>query len=82
MKSREDFDEKEAIFMNPKLIAKAKTLKSAKEIEELAKKEGISISKEQAEKFFAELHPADKELTDEELNNVSGGSCFCAQTLV
>ena len=54
------------------MIEKAKTAKSAEELLEMAKAENIELSAEQAAKAFAELNKTD-ELSDEELDNVSGG---------
>ena len=51
---------------------KAKAAGSASELKALAKAEGISLTDAEAEKHFARLHHTG-ELSDEELNNVSGG---------
>jgi bacteriocin-like protein len=67
--------------MDPKLVAKIKTAKSAKELSELAHKEGIQLSDDQAEHVYAKYHAGEKELSKEELSNVSGGSCDTAEEL-
>ena len=54
------------------LIEKAKTAKTAEELLEMAKEESIEMSAEQAAEYFATIH-ASGELSDEELDNVSGG---------
>ena len=57
------------------MIEKAKTAKTAKtaeELLELAKAENIELTAEQAKEYFATIH-ASGELSDEELDNVSGG---------
>ena len=54
------------------LIEKAKQSKSAEELLAMAKAENIEMTAEEAAKYFAELHKTG-ELSDEELNNVSGG---------
>ena len=54
------------------MIEKAKTAKSAEELLELAKAENINFTAEEAAKAFAELNKTG-ELSDEELDNVSGG---------
>ena len=54
------------------LLEKAKTAKSAEELLELAKAKNIELTEEQAAKAFAELNKTG-ELSDEELDNVSGG---------
>ena len=63
----------------PELIAKAKTAKSAEELCTLAAENGLPITAEEAEGYFAQLHKeftslADAALSDEELENVAGGS--------
>ena len=58
--------------ISKELIETAKTAKSAEELLELAKAENIELSAEQAAKAFAELNKTG-ELSDEELDNVSGG---------
>lgn len=54
------------------LIEKAKEAKSAEELLEIAKAENVELSAGQAAKAFAELNKTG-ELSDEELDNVSGG---------
>ena len=54
------------------LIEKAKTAKTAEELQEFAKAENIELSAEEAIKAFAELHKTG-ELSDDELGNVAGG---------
>ena len=54
------------------MIEKAKTAKSAEELLEMAKVENVEMSAEQAAEYFATIH-ASGELSDEELDNVSGG---------
>ena len=58
--------------ISKELLKKAKTTKTAEELLELAKAENIELSAEQAAKAFAELNKSG-ELSDEELDNVSGG---------
>ena len=58
--------------VSKELLKKAKTAKTAEELLELAKAENIELSAEQAAKAFAELNKTG-ELSDEELDNVSGG---------
>ena len=54
------------------MIEKAKTAKTAEELLAMAKAENIEISAEEAAKAFAEMNKTG-ELSDEELDNVSGG---------
>ena len=58
------------------MIQKAKGAKSAKELLELAKAEGINITADEAATYFAQLNPKSSELSDNELDNVSGGGCL------
>ena len=58
--------------ISKELLKKAKTAKTAEELLEMAKAENIELSAEQAAKAFAELNKSG-ELSDEELDNVSGG---------
>ena len=58
--------------ISKELLKKAKTAKTAEELLEMAKAENIEISAEEAAKAFAELNKTG-ELSDEELDNVSGG---------
>ena len=57
---------------NTEMIEKAKGVKSAKELFELAKAEGIDITEDEARKYFEQINlPA---LDDELLDMVSGGA--------
>ena len=53
-------------------MTRAKSAKSAEELLEMAKAEGIAMTEEQAAKYFAELH-TEGELSDDELTSVAGG---------
>lgn len=57
-------------------LAKAKTAGNAEALLDLAKESGIELTREQAQLYFAKLNPQSGELADEDLNNVSGGSCY------
>jgi predicted ribosomally synthesized peptide with nif11-like leader len=59
--------------MDQKLLAKAKTAKSAQELSRMAHEAGVTLSDAEADSYYAKLHQGDKELSDEELNNVAGG---------
>ena len=54
------------------LIEKAKTAKTAEELLEMAKAEHIELTEEEAKKAFEKLNK-NCELSDKELDNVSGG---------
>ena len=56
------------------LFTKAKEAKTVEELMTLAKANDVEMTTEEAEKMFAQLH-RNGELLDEELDNVSGGSC-------
>ncbi len=58
--------------MDSKMLEKAKTAKSVEELLEMAKAENIKLSQEQAKEIFERLG-SDGELSDEELDSVSGG---------
>ena len=58
--------------ISKELIEKAKTANTAEELLAMAKAENIEMTAEEAAKVFAELHKTG-ELSDEELDNVSGG---------
>ena len=58
--------------ISKELIEKAKIAKTAEELLEMAKEESIEMSAEQAAEYFVTIH-ASGELSDEELDNVSGG---------
>ncbi|MGN1136926.1 MAG: hypothetical protein ACI4SF_11975 [Oscillospiraceae bacterium] len=59
--------------MKKELLEKAKQAKTAEELLALAKAENIELT-EEAAKAFAKLNK-NGELSDEELDNVSGGGC-------
>lgn len=58
--------------ISKELFEKAKAAKTAEELFEMAKAEHIELTEEQAAKAFAQLNK-NGELSDEELDNVSGG---------
>ena len=61
--------------LTPELIAKAKATKSADELFNLAKENGIEITEEEAKTYFAQLNASDA-ISDDELDAVAGGgSC-------
>lgn len=56
----------------PELIEKAKQAKSAEELFTAAKENGVELSEEEARDYFEQLNKSG-ELSDDELDNVSGG---------
>ena len=59
--------------MNKELLAKAKEMKTPDELMSLAKENGIELTEESAAAYFDRLNPKTGELSDGELDNVSGG---------
>ena len=66
--------------MNQELIIKAKAAKSVEDLLELAKASNVELSEEQAKEYFAKLNPTKGELSDDELDDVSGGGCGESKT--
>ena len=56
----------------PEQLEKAKAAKNAEELLALAKGNGITLTEEEAKKYYDEWHK-EGELADNELANVSGG---------
>ena len=55
---------------------KAMACETVEELMELAKAEGVELTKEEAEAYMAEM--ADVELDSDALKNVAGGVCYMA----
>jgi predicted DNA-binding protein len=64
--------------LKKELIEKAMHCKNAEELMVLAESEGITLAKEEAEAYLAEME--DMELNGEILNKVAGGSCWSNTT--
>ena len=62
--------------LNKGLLAKAKEAKTSEELIALAKENGAELTAESAKTYFDLLHPKTGELSDDELDNVSGGGCY------
>ena len=60
--------------MYEELLAKAKEAKDEKELYEMAKKEGIELTEESIKSLFKRLN-SEGELSDDDLDSVSGGGC-------
>ena len=58
--------------ISKEILEKAKTAKTAEELLAMAKEENINMTEKEATKIFADLHKSG-ELSDEELDNVTGG---------
>ena len=61
-------------MINEALLKKLKNVKSIDELIESASKEGINLSQKEADKYF-NLLSRKGEMSDDELDNVSGGVC-------
>ncbi len=61
----------------PEQIAEFKRCGSVQEIMELAEREGLAVTPEQAEAAFAFIIPQQGELSDAELAEVTGGKSKC-----
>ena len=64
--------------MNKELIAKAKEAKTPEELIALAKENSMEMTEETAKTYFDLLNPKTGELSDDELDNVAGGSCYAS----
>ena len=69
---------KDIRVLKKELIEKAMHCKNAEELMALARSEGITLTKEEAEAYLAEME--DMELNGEILNKVAGGSCWSNTT--
>ena len=61
--------------LKPEMIEKAKAAKSAEELLELAKANGVEMTEAEAKTYFAQLPSGSGELNDDDLDNVAGGGC-------
>jgi hypothetical protein len=62
-------------------LPKLKKASSPQELAKMAHEAGIRLSDSDADYYFAELHQGEKELSEDELSDVSGGSCSTAEDL-
>ena len=58
---------------NAEMIEKAKIVKSAEELLELAKASNVEMTADEAATYFAQLNPQSGELDDDALDGVAGG---------
>ena len=63
--------------LTPEMIEKAKAAKSAEELFEIAKANGVEMTADEAATYFAQLNPKSGELNDDDLDNVAGGAGGC-----
>ena len=60
---------------SPELLNKAKTTQSPEELLALARENGVNLTAEEAKAYYGQLNPTTGELSDNELDSVSGGGC-------
>ena len=60
--------------LTAEMIEKARAAKTAEELFEMAKANGVEITADEAKTYFAQLNPTDGELDDSELEAVAGGT--------
>ena len=63
--------------LTSEMIEKAKAAKTAEELLELAKANGVEMTADEAATYFAQLNPTSGELSDDDLDNVAGGAGGC-----
>ena len=61
------------------MIEKAKTARSAEELLEIAKANGVEMTEDEAATYFAQLNPKGNELFDDDLDAVAGGASGCSE---
>ena len=61
--------------LTQEMIEKAKVAKTAEELYEIAKANGVEMTADEAATYFAQLNPKSGELDDDELDAVAGGGC-------
>ena len=60
---------------NAEMIEKAKVAKTAEELYEIAKANGVDLTADEAATYFAQINPKSGELDDDDLDAVAGGGC-------
>jgi predicted ribosomally synthesized peptide with nif11-like leader len=60
---------------NAEMIEKAKVAKTAEELLEIAKANGVEMTADEAATYFAQLGTKSGELDDDDLDAVAGGGC-------
>ena len=62
--------------LNNEILAKAKAAKTPEELIEIASENDVEMTEEGAKAYFDLLHPKTGEISDDELDEVSGGACY------
>ena len=65
------------IVVTKEQIEKAMACKTVEELMELAKSEGVELTKEEADAYMAEIE--DVELDSDALKQVAGGGLYCSE---
>ena len=77
VKSNKNKEESTMTSLTNEMIEKARSAKSVEELIAIAKENNIELTDNEAKKYFAGLNPQSGELSEDELNNVSGGNhCY------
>jgi bacteriocin-like protein len=59
--------------ITPEIIGNIKMAANTEELIKVAKDLGVELTDDEAQKYYDKLHPNYSELSDDELDNVSGG---------
>ena len=62
--------------LNNEILAKAKAAKTPEELIEIARVNDVEMTEEGAKAYVDLLHPKTGEMSDDELDEVSGGACY------
>ena len=77
VKNNKNKEESTMTSLTNEMIEKARSAKSVEELIAIAKENNIELTDNGAKKYFAGLNPQSGELSEDELNNVSGGNhCY------
>ena len=64
------------------MLVKAKKAKTPEELLAIANENGVELDEEGAKAYFEQLHQSTGELSDDELDDVSGGGCHKDKRLI
>ncbi len=62
--------------MTKEINEKARQAKNVEELMAIAKENEVELTEESAKAYFDLLHPQNSEVSDDELDNVAGGTCY------
>ena len=66
--------------LTQEMMEKARAAKTAEELLEIAKANGVEMTEDEAKTYFAQLNPKSGELDEDLLVNVSGGWLIMAES--